>query len=327
MRLAPFLLLAACASPGTSFYGGDDTPINNGGGGSSGACSPVNVTITPVQPMIMLVVDGSGSMSQENLNGSGNSKYGAVKKALYDTNNGNVPVLASYLDNARFGATSYTTESCPKLYTTDCALDNGANIKSKIDAGGGYGGQDPLAKVFDAIANTDFAKTSTDPHRSVILVTDGVANVCGTFGQDQDDSAAAITSVQKLYNLGVSTYIIGLEPHDDLGNYTKFQQDVANAGAGGTGTTHTGDSQANLNAAYKTIIDSLIDCSFTTTETLDVNNSAKGTVMLGSTALATADWSIVDNHTFRLSQATCDMYKAAATSADTPAVTASLCTN
>lgn len=325
MRIAPLLLLAACTSTGTAFYGGDDTPINNGGGGSSGVCSPVAVTLSPVQPLIQLVVDGSGSMGQENISGGGTSKYGAVKRALYDTGNGNVPVLTPYLDKAKFGATAYNNNNaCPTLYTSDCAISNGAGVKTAIDKlNNQFNGQDPLAKTLSAIADTDFAKTATDPIRAVVLVTDGVANTCGNPGND--DSDAAFQAVDALYSLGVKTFIIGLEPDDGLGNFTTFQQTIADKGVGGTGgTTHVGDSQAHLNAGYQAIFDALIDCSFTTTQTLDVNNASKGSVTYDGMPLAASDWSIVDNHTFKLSSDKCTAYKTATT---TPVIAASLCTN
>ncbi|MFT3692255.1 MAG: VWA domain-containing protein [Kofleriaceae bacterium] len=325
MRIASLtLLLSACASQGTSFYGGDDTPIDNGGGGS-GACSLTAVTIAPVQPLIQLVVDGSGSMGQENINGGGTSKYGAVKKALYDTGNGNVPVLTSYLGLAKFGATAYNNSNqCPTLYTSDCTISNGAGVKTAIDKlNNQFTGQDPIAKTLQAMAATPFAATDTDPVRAVVIVTDGTANTCGNQGQD--DSQNTFDAVDALYTLGVKTYIIGLEPDDGLGNFTTFQQTVADKGVGGAGgTTHTGDSQANLNAGYMAIFDELIDCSFTTTETLDVNDASHGTVSYDGTALATSDWTIVDNHTIKLSTDKCAMYKAATT---TPVITASLCTD
>ncbi|HEY0252858.1 MAG TPA: hypothetical protein VGC41_15085, partial [Kofleriaceae bacterium] len=202
-------------------------------------------------------------------------------------------------------------------------LNNLANVKDKI-ADANYPGQDPLASALGKVADTDFAKTSTDPHRAVVLVTDGVPNVCNNTGVD--DTTASVTATTALYTLGVKTYVIGLEPHDGVGNdttYADFLKGVADAGVGGAGTVNKGDSQANLTAAFKTVFDQLIDCSFTVDGTIDVNNASTGMVTYDGASLAyTTDWTVVDPHTIRLSAAKCDTYKAAAT---LPVIAASLC--
>ncbi|MFT3692256.1 MAG: VWA domain-containing protein [Kofleriaceae bacterium] len=305
MRLASvtLLLASACTTPGTEFYGGDDTPIDNGGGGGSGGCTRIT-SVTPVAPLIQLVVDGSGTMN-------GNGGYNAVQNALYKSDG--TGLLTTYASKAKYGATAYTSNgTCPNLHATPCAVDNMANVKTAIDAGKGVNGTDPLPETLTSLHGTYGAMT--DKYRNIVIVTDGVANSCGGGG----DGTNAVTDTTTLYADGVTTYIIG------YGNLGNWGQNMANAGVGGSGgTLYTANDAAGVKTNYQTIFDLIIDCKLETDQAIDINGASSDTLSMDGTALVSGtDWKIVDDHTIQLIGTACTNYKAATTA---PTFTASIC--
>lgn len=304
-RLASLTLLlaSACTTPGTAFYGGDDTPIDNGGGGGGSGCTMIT-SVTPVQPLILLVVDGSGSMNQ-------NGGYSAVQNALYKSDG--TGLLVTYASKAKFGATAYTSNgTCPNLHATPCAIDNLANVKAAIDDGKNVNGTDPLPETLTSLHGSYGAMT--DKYRNIVIVTDGVANSCGGGG----DGTNAITDTTTLYADGVTTYIMG------YGNLGNWGQNMANAGVGGTGgVLYTAGNQGDVKTKYQAIFDKIIDCKLSTDMAIDVNKASTGTLSMNGTPLVyTTDWTVVDDHTIQLSAAQCTAYKALTTA---PTFTASIC--
>ena len=307
------MLFVGCAGPGITTYADNDPPIENGGSGG-GSCNATAFTVTPVTPYIQLVVDGSGTMFQENLGGT--QKFSAVKNVLVQAGSGLLNTLQS---KALFGASMYTSDACPKLFSSPCALNNMAGINTALNDGANNGNHlfDPLDKAITAVATT-LAAAPAGSKKVIIVATDGVANGCNS---NNDNPTPAVTAATDAYaNNQISTYIIGLGNADGDPNWTGFQTNMANAGAGGTGTPHNVTSSATLTTAYSTIFDAVIDCSMTLDGTIDVAQASLGTVKSnGTTLVYTTDWTAVDAHTIKLVGQACTAYKAAAT---TPEITA-----
>ena len=308
------MLFAACAAPGLSTYNDTDPAIENGGTGG-GSCTATAFTVTPVAPYIQLVVDGSGTMFQEAINGT--QKFQAVQKALVQTT-APAGLLVALQNKAKFGASVYTSEQCPKLYATPCTLGNLPGVTTALgDGSQSQGLFDPLDKAITSVATT-LAAAPAGSKKVIVLVTDGVSNSCNS-NQDSPAAGLAAVTAARATN-GITTYIIGLGNADGDGAWTGFKSDVANAGAGGTGTPYQANSLTDLTTAYTTIFNLVLDCEMTIDGTIDVAQASLGTVKSNGMELEyTTEWTAVDDHTIKLVGAACTAYNAAPT---TPEITA-----
>lgn len=308
LRLA-FLagVLAGCAGSGITTYDDKDPPIENGGTGN-GSCSTTSFVVTPVTPYIQLMVDGSGTMA-DGL-GGGQNKYNSVRDTLTTPTTGLLNLLQH---KARFGVSIYTSQNtCPKLFTQACTLDNMAAIRSEF---GQTGPQvsDPLPEAIDSMVK-NFATAPAGAKKYIVLATDGVPNSCQSNQGDRTDDA--VTATTAAYNAGVSTYVIG------LGNVpTSFLQPMANAGINtATGTIYRAADATALATNYTAIFTTIMDCEMTLDGTIDVAQASLGTVKSNGTPLTySTDWTAVDDHTIKLVGTACSTYNATATA---PAITA-----
>lgn len=295
-------MLAACATPSIATYTDNDPPIENGGTGG-GSCSANAFTVTPVTPLIQLVVDGSGTMS-EGMSGA-NSKYDAVKRALYS---GATPLVTSLQGKAQFGASVYLSSgSCPSFHASPCTINNVAGVKSAIDMGN-INGTDPLPEALLSLHDS-FGNVVGDP-KIIVLATDGTPNSCDNPNVDRTQQAVD----QALANFNdkhISLYVIGLGGVD-----TGFLQKIANAGLGTTTDVpyYSTHSAADVQASYTSVFDAVLDCKMTVNGTIDVAQASLGTVKSNGTALAyTTDWIAVDAHTIQLVGQACIDYNTATT--------------
>lgn len=311
LTFSGLLLVAGCmAATGPHYYGDDDGMVDNGADGGR-SCTAVALTTTPVTPAILLLIDGSGSMGD----GFGNTnKYNAVANALLDSTTG---VVAKLQAKAAFGAVVYTSEQCPRLYSSSCTLNNAAGVDAAITNGGNANhAYNPAVEAITSVVGTLAA--GTGKRKTIVLATDGVPNQCNSNAGDRTDEAVA--EVATAHGEGIGFYIIGL---GNVGS-TAYLQKMANAGAGATGGTNApywdANGPADVTAAYNAIIDKVLDCELTVDGTMDVAQAATGTVKSNSTALAyMTDWVVLDAHTIQLVGSACTEYKAAVTA---PEVTA-----
>ena len=297
------------AATGPHYYGDDDGPINNGVDGGSG-CTAAALTVTPVTPAIQLMIDGSGSMGD---NFGNTIKYDAVANALLDSTNG---VVTKLQGRAAFGAVVYTSEQCPKLYSSAPTLNNAAGVTTAITNGGNANHNfNPAVEAIRSVVGT--LNTTSGKRKTIVLATDGVPNQCTSNVGDR--TTEAVTEVTNGFGEGISFYIIGL---GNVGS-TAYLQKMANAGLGVTTPNATywdANSQADVATAYQAIFDKVMDCELTLDGTIDVTQASTGTVKSNGTPLAyMTDWVALDAHTLQLVGAACTTFKAAVT---TPEITA-----
>jgi hypothetical protein len=248
-------------------------------------------------------------MFQESIGGT--QKFQAVQKALVQTT-APMGVLNTLQSKARFGASVYTSEQCPKLYATPCTLGNLPGVTTALgDGSSSQGLFDPLDKAITAVATT-LAAAPAGSKKVIVLATDGVANSCNS---NQDSPTAALTAVTTAYATNqITTYIIGLGNADNDPSWTTFQKNVADNGAGGAGTPYNAQSLGDLTTAYNSIFNIVLDCELTIDGTIDVAQASLGTVKLNGTALVyTTDWTAVDDHTIKLVGQKCADYNSAMT--------------
>ena len=288
------VLFAACADPGVATYTDNDPAIDNGG--MSGSCVATAFTTTLVTPYIQIVVDGSNSMSTQNLS-DGTNKYNGVQKALLQSGTG---LLNSLQNKAMFGAAVYTYENtCPKLYSSPFAPSNIAGVTTALTNGANANHLfDPLEKALTAMVATLNAAPAGS-QKVMIIATDGVANSCGG---NTDDPTPSVTLVTNAYtNNQIKTYTIGFGNDGGDGNWVPFLTSMANAGVGGAGTKYNAMSLTDVTADYRSIFDAVLDCELTLDGTIDPAQASLGTVKSNGATLAyTTDWKALDAHTIQL---------------------------
>jgi hypothetical protein len=267
--------------------------------------------VTPVTPLVQLVIDGSGTMG-DGMSGA-TSKYDAVKRALYS---GTTPLLTGLQSKAQFGASVYlgpTAGTCPSFHASPCTINNMAGVKNAVDMGN-INGTDPLPETLLALHDS-FGNVTGEP-KVIVVATDGTPNSCGNPNVDHTQQAVDQT-LANFNDKHISLYVIGLGGVD-----TTFLQKIANAGLGSTTNVpyYSTNSAEDVQAGYTSVFNAILDCKLTIDGTIDVAQASLGTVKSNGTALVyTSDWIAVDDHTIQLVGGACTAYNTAATA---PEITA-----
>lgn len=231
--------------------GGSSGSTSGAAGSSAPVCNALTAHSTLIVPTVLLLVDNSSSMFQQN--GTTVTAWGLLYDALM-ANDGVVKPLASQI---RFGFTSYKgfmasgedDPACATMTpaTPSFALDNYAAINTVYSMLGsedhnGAKWETPTGHAIDVVTPALAAFTADPPGpKYILLVTDGNPNTCKTIdpqcGQDR-----TIAAVQAAKAQGIGTFVIGIGDivtNPDSGcTAGKMRcgedhlQDVANAGMG-----------------------------------------------------------------------------------------------
>ncbi len=244
----------------TGNQGGSSGTINVSGtsgstSGASGAapiCNSLTAKSTLIVPTVLILVDNSSSMFDEN--GSPITAWKLLYDALMDPTNGVVSPLANQI---RFGFASYkghkasseTDPACATMTpaTPSFALDSYDQINTVYkqlgsETNNGAKWETPTGFAVQSVlpALASFTAEPAGP-KYILLVTDGNPNTCQTIdpqcGQDR-----TIAAVQAAKAQGVGTFVIGIgdivtQPDNGCSSGqarcgNEHLQDVANAGAG-----------------------------------------------------------------------------------------------
>lgn len=277
-------------------------------------CPSITVDLTPVTPTVMLLIDQSGSMTEDF---GGMNRWDAVDEALTDPATGVLPALE---DDIVFGASLYTShngslggEACPLLETVPPALGN-ADAIDRLLRDNNPDGDTPTGEAIAAITTL---LTATPPGpgegpRVIVLATDGEPDTCAVPNpqRGQDESIAA---VQAAYAAGLRTFVLSVG--SDVG--AAHLQDLANAGAGLPidGPTdapyYVADDPAELAVAFDEITRPLRTCTFTLDGDVAPAEWANGDVRLDGVPVSYDDpdgWVLTDAHTLELQGAACDAF-------------------
>ncbi len=294
-----------CSSDGRCLPGDD---INRP---DAAQCPSALITLEPVTPTVVLVIDQSGSMTQ-NFNGP--SRWEALVTALVDPVNGIIGRLES---SVSFGAALYTSNNgnaggmCPILQEVAPALDNYAAINTLLLANQPQG-DTPTAETIDqVVVGFPGADPEKPAPRIIVLATDGNPDTC--VDADAHDLASqnkSETSVVGAYGAGIETFVLSVG--DDVAQ-THLQR-LANAGLGkpldtGTEKYYVANNPAELVAAFDEIVLGIRDCLITLNGTITLSEAETGTVTLDGVELEFGvDWRMVDGNTLELLGAACDKW-------------------
>jgi hypothetical protein len=289
---------------------GHCAPKGDPGTGTDPNCPAVAFTAKPTTPSILLLLDKSGSMGRDKIDGV--LRWDAVRNALVDPASGVVSQLAP---KAFFGALIYDTGggTCPRLQAVPRALNNAAVIRAAMAGVPNDKASTPTAKSIDA-AVASFA-TMAPPTGSppiILLATDGIPYKC--VGNQVDDKVGTVDAAKAAFAAGIR--LIPLSVGNDVGD--QHLQDVANAGSGvlpgqPNAPLYKANTVAALKAAFDSIIGGVVSCDLTVNGSIDQTQAAGGDVRLNGRSLTfNTDWQLIGDHTIRLLGAACTELKTAA---------------
>jgi len=229
----------SAASGGTLSLGGVGSspplagtdPLGLGGGtpaatgGAAGACQTGGAEFVPKVPTVMLLVDRSGTMFDQQ---------GNPWNTLRD---GVLPVVKDLNDQVRFGFIAITGEQqagmCPLLDEVPAAENNYDAVAAKYTSlmrptKGESPGMLGLQRAYELLS-----KDTTDGDKYVLFVTDGEQDYCGD-GNHLCPTDSVVYWLQKLKAAKVSTFVFGLPltGSGDQLSYGAILQAFANAGVG-----------------------------------------------------------------------------------------------
>lgn len=287
---------------GTTDAGPADAGPADAGPADGGSCTPVALTAAEATPSIVVLVDGSSSMSVA----MGNStRFDLVRAALTDPSG----AIARLQAKAYFGASVFaSTQACPQLASVLPSLNNAPAIANLL-ASYAPAGSTPTALAIGAVVSllSSHAPPAGSPPM-IVLVTDGLPNDCSST---TPNTGPAITAAGNAYAAGVPLDIVGIAGVD-----TTYLQQMANAGAGVTagqpGAAYfTGSDLTSLESAFGIIFDRAV-CRLTISGgTVDTAKAATGTVTLDGTALTYGtDWDLADGSTINLVGTACSSFEA-----------------
>jgi hypothetical protein len=281
-------------------------------------CAGVQVDLSLLIPTVLLLIDQSGSMSE---NFGGQTRWEAVESALCDPGQGVVPALQ---DEIRFGVSLYTSHGgfgggeCPILQVVAPSLGNGGAIADLIGRNG-PDGDTPTGESL--IATADLLKAiPPDPLNPgganlIVLATDGEPDTCDQ-PNPQNGQADSIAGAQYAFGRGIRVVVLSVgrdvsAPH---------LQDMANAGSGlpvdgpDEAPYYVADDPAGLLASFDEIVQGARACVFALNGRVDPPEYARyGSVSLNGEPLGFEDpdgWRLIDASTLELLGAACQTFLA-----------------
>ncbi len=307
--------------------------VGLGGGGSGvggtglppGTCADGVVRTRRVAPRVVLVLDGSCSMSTNYpANGQASAtrctdnqrgRWAALRNSLIHPESGVVTKLQSIVE---FGVAVYGTQpSCPlPTAPVQPALNNLPMIQARIPSvqPGMYTPTGPaLDWVYDNMIEAE-GPDRRNTAQVVILATDGEPNSCGGgSGQVTTNYQPSIDAVRKGSAKGATTYVISLA--DASGPFHDHLQELANLGnpaANGSAMLYEPSSPAQLEANLSSLVGAAVSCEIELNGAVDPASACTGVVTLDGAVLgcnAPNGWALVDQSHIRLQGTACDTLK------------------
>lgn len=275
--------------PGEVGDGGGTTSFNMGGGNPDGGgtnCANVTISFEPQIPTVILLIDQSGSMTEQF---GGGNRWDVLYDTLMDANSGIVKQLEN---DVRFGLALYTGDgggNCPQLSQVNIALGNHAAIDA-VYGPAGPEGETPTGDSIDAILPALLA-INEPGQKAIVLATDGEPDTCEQ-PNPQNGQAEAIAAAQAAWNSDVALYIIAVG--NDVSE--SHQQDMANAGLGlpldgsmGNAPYYPANDQSALQDAFEEIINGVRSCILDVSGSIDPEKADQGTVTLDGEVLVYGD--------------------------------------
>ena len=290
--------------------GGDDDDDDGPGGCADGLARTSRVT-----PRVILVVDGSCSMSTDYPSSGGqsatecdnneNSRWSALRGALLDGQNGVVTRLADVIE---FGLVVFGTQpECPITGNPlDPALGNYQAIErafSQRPPGMFTPTGAALDWVFENMIRGEQLDSDDGPE-IIILATDGEPNSCGDA---QTNYQPSLDALMKGQSLGVTTYVISLA--NAQGDFHNHLQELAVLGGGANARLYEPTTPEQLAADLSQLIGGAVGCDVALNGVITPGMECSGSVKLNGEELecnGDDGWVLTDSRHIRLQGAACE---------------------
>jgi hypothetical protein len=263
----------------TGSSSGDDTGSTSEmleGSGTTMDCPSATVDFEPVVPTVVLLIDQSGSMT-ENFNGQ--TRWNAVRDALIDPETG---VIATLEDDVRFGLALYTSVNgdaggtCPILTEVAPMVANFDAIADMYDDAD-PSSETPTGESIEAVAAALAADPDTNP-KFIVLATDGEPDTCAQ-PNPQNGQEESVAATEAAFAAGIQTFVISVGNDVSAGHL----QDVANAGIGWMpgdedAEYYVPSDQDAMAAAFEDIVNGVRSCVLTLDSAILPGQGDQGTV-------------------------------------------------
>lgn len=278
-----------------------------------GSCGSITLETTRAVPNVVVIVDRSGSMGEEEFPaGSGTSRWVALRDALIEPTIGLLPNL----DHAvRFGFVTYRNLSaaggaCPQISVFPARLNNAEEIAGVYETMMPYGPTPTGDSITATLSRLSEIVSATDEPTVIVLATDGEPNTCEDATDSVGGRAESVAAVEAAFAMGVRTFVISVGSDVSTGHL----QDVANAGLGRTAADPPAEfwvatGTTGLSSALNAIIGGVVSCDIQLVGEIDPTMACFGTVTLSGRELGCGDpdgWEVTDSTHIRLNGAACE---------------------
>jgi hypothetical protein len=310
--------------------GGGGAGASNGGGASGvggtgipGVCAKGDSYASRVTPRVILVLDGSCSMSTPYpANGAqsatmctndAGTRWAALRDALLGGNG----VVTRLADRVEFGTVVFGTQpDCP---ITGDPIQPGLNnfeVISNMVGNSPPGMFTPTGPALQWVYENMITPQEPDSElgpQIVVLATDGEPNSCGDAETNYQPSVDAALFGQ---TLNVTTYVLSLA--DAQGEFRDHLQQLANIGSGGpamggaVAPLYEPTTPEQLAATLEMLIGEAVGCELTLNGQIQTGAACQGTVSLNGVVLGCNDpngWTALDSRTIQLQGTACEEFK------------------
>jgi len=276
-------------------------------------CGNVTVSLAPVIPTVVVLIDQSGSMTSSF---GSQDRWAAVTEALTDPGGGVITQLEA---DVIFGATLYTSNggfgggACPILSSVPPALNNLTAIDNLLTTNSPAGDTptgESIDEVVQQLLNLPPNPEGPDSPPIIVVATDGEPDTC-TVPNPQEGQPESVAAAEASYQAGIDLFILSV----GSGVSDAHLQDMANAGVGlpvgGTDNApyYVANDQGQLVDAFNEIIHGARSCEFVVEGIVIMDRADEGRVVLnGQTLEYGTEWNMVDESTMVLLGAACDTF-------------------
>jgi hypothetical protein len=290
-----------CGGGGPIFGGDSGSTTDDDAGPGGDACADIDITLEKVIPTVLLLIDQSGSMTDNQFPpGSGVTRWQVLRSALIDPDGGIVKQLEN---DVSFGVSLYSWNSgaCPQLTNVSWKTGNYTDIFN-VYADAGTVNNTPTAESIMGVVGFDdagvlrdggFAAATTPGPKIILLATDGDPDSCAAPNSNgtQPPRRFTVWATQRTFDAGIPTYVVSVGTDIDQAH----QQEVANAGlgfnpdAGDASAIYRPTDRAQLVAALNKIILGVRSCKFTLNGAVVPGTEGQGVVKLNGAPLGLND--------------------------------------
>jgi hypothetical protein len=285
----------------------------------------VRVGFDQLRPVVMLLVDQSGSMTEHYPTAmSAGTRWSVVHDAIMDPSKGAIKQLES---SVRFGVTFFTSRggfsggTCPMLTEISAATDNYDAIRQLYDRTLPDKGDTPTGESIDKVGEK-LSAMGGPGRKFILLVTDGAPDTCDRpNGDPRQAQAFAVAAARKAFDEKITLFVLGVSNDIQGPNL----QQLANAGQGKATPLLWGrdpdaaepyrasDNVADLSAQIVGILNQVPFCDIRLRRDVDPRAASQGDVILDGQKLPYGDpngWRLTDSRNLEIVGKACDAARA-----------------